>query len=187
MPFELLVALRFLREGRMQSALILAGVTGGAPAGLRFDYSIHGKPSLTGTNAALHFNLSHSDGLAALGVSHMRVLGVDIEHERPLKEDIAERFFSRGEVAALRALPEAERLAAFYRCWTRKEAVVKAIGEGLSRPLDSFDVTLDAGAARLLRMAGESEGPQAWPFAPPLGERPKRPRFPECLESSLPR
>jgi 4'-phosphopantetheinyl transferase len=82
-----------------------------------------------------------------------------------LKEDIAERFFSRGEVAVLRSLPEHEQLDAFYRCWTRKEAVVKAIGEGLSRPLDSFDVTLDAQSARLLRMEGERDGPSAWQMA----------------------
>jgi len=113
----------------------------------------------------LYFNLTHSDGLAALGVSAAPELGVDVEQVRPLKEDIAERFFSPGEVAALRALPEDQQLPAFYRCWTRKEAVVKAIGEGLSRPLDSFDVTLDADAARLLRMDGEDDGPQVWQLA----------------------
>lgn len=150
-------------RGRMRE--ILARVLGVTAAALRFSYSSHGKPSLSAANTPLHFNLSHSDGLAALGVSHARELGVDVEHERPLKEDIAERFFSRGEVAALRALPESEQLAAFYRCWTRKEAVVKAIGEGLSRPLDSFDVTLDAGAAHLLRMDGETDGPEAWQLA----------------------
>lgn len=154
-------------RGRMRQ--VLSGIVGATPAALRFSYSSHGKPSLSAVGAPLHFNLSHSDGLAALGVSHTREIGVDVEHERPLKEDIAERFFSRGEVAALSALPEGEQLAAFYRCWTRKEAVVKAIGEGLSRPLDSFDVTLDAGAARLLRMEGETDGPKAWQlthFAP---------------------
>lgn len=151
-------------RGRMRE--ILARILGTTAAALRFSYSVHGKPSLSAAGAQLHFNLSHSDGLAALGVSHTRELGVDVEHERPLKEDIAERFFSIGEVAALRALPESEQLEAFYRCWTRKEAVVKAIGEGLSRPLDSFDVTLDAGTARLLRMDGEADGPETWQLAP---------------------
>lgn len=170
---EVARALRFVFDrdrqryivARGRTREILARVLGVTAAALRFSYSSHGKPSLSAVGAPLHFNLSHSDGLAALGVSHTRDLGVDVEHERPLKEDIAERFFSRGEVAALRALPESEQLAAFYRCWTRKEAVVKAIGEGLSRPLDSFDVTLDAGAARLLRMDGEPDGPEAWQLA----------------------
>lgn len=150
-------------RGRMRE--ILAGVLGTTAAALRFSYSSHGKPSLLAASAPLHFNLSHSQGLAALGVSRTRELGVDVEHERPLKEEIAKRFFSRREVETLRALPEAEQLSAFYRCWTRKEAVVKAIGEGLSRPLDSFDVTLDADAARLLRMDGEVDGPQVWQLA----------------------
>jgi len=150
-------------RGRMRE--ILARVLGTTAAALRFSYSSHDKPSLAEASAPLHFNLSHSEGLAALGVSRARELGVDVEHVRPLKEDIAERFFSRGEVAALRALPEDQQLAAFYRCWTRKEAVVKAIGEGLSRPLDSFDVTLDPDAARLLRMDGEADGPQVWQLA----------------------
>jgi 4'-phosphopantetheinyl transferase len=147
-------------RGRMRE--ILARLLGATPAALRFTYSSHGKPSFA---AGLHFNLSHSQGLAALGVSRTHELGVDVEHVRPLKEDIAERFFSRAEVATLRTLPEHEQLDAFYRCWTRKEAVVKAIGEGLSRPLDSFDVTLDADSALLLRMDGERDGPAAWQMA----------------------
>jgi 4'-phosphopantetheinyl transferase len=147
-------------RGRMRETL--ARLLGAKPAELRFAYSSHSKPSLP---VSLHFNLSHSEGVAALGVSRTHELGVDVEHVRPLKEDIAERFFSRAEVTALRALPEHEQLSAFYRCWTRKEAVVKAIGEGLSRPLDSFDVTLDADAARLLRMDGENGGPAAWQLA----------------------
>jgi 4'-phosphopantetheinyl transferase len=147
-------------RGRMRE--ILARLLGARPTDLRFAYSSHGKPSLP---TEVHFNLSHSDALAALGVSRTHELGVDVEHVRPLKEDIAERFFSRAEVAALRAMPEHAQLDAFYRCWTRKEAVVKAIGEGLSRPLDSFDVTLDADAARLSRMEGESGGPSAWQLA----------------------
>jgi 4'-phosphopantetheinyl transferase len=150
-------------RGRMRE--ILARVLGVTADALRFSYSSHGKPSLSAASAPLHFNLSHSEGLAALGVSRARELGVDVEHVRPLKEDIAERFFSRGEVAALRALPEDQQLAAFYRCWTRKEAVVKAIGEGLSRPLDSFDVTLDPDAAHLLRMDGDADGPHVWQLA----------------------
>lgn len=149
-------------RGRMRE--ILAHEAQTSPAALRFAYSDHGKPSLEGAGG-LRFNLSHSEALAALAVCREHEIGVDIELIRPLKEDIAERFFSRSEVAALKALPESEQLDAFYRCWTRKEAVVKAVGEGLSRPLDTFDVSLEAGAARLLRMESESAGPGAWKLA----------------------
>ena len=88
-----------------------------------------------------------------------RELGVDIEKIRAgvEREGIAERFFSPGEVAALRAAPVEERDEAFFRCWTRKEAYVKARGGGLSIPLDSFEVTLGRERAALSR-ASDSEG-----------------------------
>src|SRR4029453_10457531 len=81
-------------------------------------------------------------------------LGVDVEHIRAdfATEDIARRFFSRVEVATFNALKKDEQVGAFFRCWTRKEAYIKAIGRGLSEPLDAFDVTLAPGeAAALLR------------------------------------
>jgi 4'-phosphopantetheinyl transferase len=151
-------------RGRLRE--VLAHVVGVKPATLRFDYAAHGKPSLAAFSD-VRFNLSHSEALAALAVSRAGVeIGVDVEHVRPLKEDIAERFFSRREAATLRALPESEQVDAFFRCWTRKEAIVKAIGEGLSHALDSFDVTLTAHAPAIVeRFAGESDAPHVWRLA----------------------
>ncbi len=122
------------------------------PAEFRFSYGNYGKPALVG--GELRFNMSHSHGLALFAVAADRELGVDVEHIRAdfATEDIAHRFFSRVEVAVFNALGKEEQVAAFFRCWARKEAYIKAIGRGLSEPLDAFDVTLAPGeAATLLR------------------------------------
>jgi 4'-phosphopantetheinyl transferase len=149
-------------HGRLRE--ILGGRANAHPNTLHFEHSDQGKPALV--PRAFHFNLSHSDGLAALAVSADFALGVDVEAVRPLKEDVAERFFSRREVEALARLSPDDQLHGFYRCWTRKEAVIKAIGEGLSRPLDSFDVSVEAGVSPTLeRLDGEADAPQRWRLA----------------------
>jgi len=134
------------------------------PEAVRFAYGPRGKPALaSATPDALRFNVSHSGGLAILAFALGREVGVDIEVERPLAdaETIAARFFSRREASELMRLPEPERQAAFFRCWTRKEAFIKATGDGLSRPLDAFDVEFRAGEpARLLRVEGDLEAAQ---------------------------
>jgi 4'-phosphopantetheinyl transferase len=129
--------------GRGMLRQILARYLGIAPGDLRFGYNRHGKPCLQG-EARLRFNLSHSRGLALYCVALDREVGVDVEFMRPdfACTSIAERFFSANEVAVLRELPDAERVAAFFRCWTRKEAYIKARGKGLAIPLDHFDVSL---------------------------------------------
>ncbi|MFL6335049.1 MAG: 4'-phosphopantetheinyl transferase family protein [Pyrinomonadaceae bacterium] len=128
---------------------ILASYTGAHPRDLEFAYSPYGKPSLSGTHDGcdLRFNLSHSHGLALYAVAHSREVGVDIEYCRPRVAfaEIAERFFSPLEVENFRRLPEQLRREAFFNCWTRKEAFIKAVGEGLSFPLDAFDVSLTPG------------------------------------------
>jgi 4'-phosphopantetheinyl transferase len=131
------------------------------PRNLRFSYSQYRKPSLAGSERSLCFNLSHSDGLVLFAIACGRDVGVDVERLRELRdaEAIARRFFSVSENAALRDLPPEQRLEGFYRCWTRKEAFIKALGEGLSRPLDSFDVSI-AGPAALLRM--ETQDVERW-------------------------
>ena len=122
------------------------------PETLRFSYGEYGKPAL---DATLHFNMSHSHGLALLAITEGRQIGVDVEHVRAdfATEDIARHFFSHSEVESFGRLQKEEQVAAFFRCWTRKEAFIKATGRGLSQPLDAFDVTLAPGvAAELLRV-----------------------------------
>jgi 4'-phosphopantetheinyl transferase len=125
----------------------------------------NGKPLLTQSSPALHFNLAHSEGLALLALALDLEVGVDVEQIRggPDLAAIAPRFFSPRENAQLDAVAAAGRAEAFYQCWTRKEAVIKATGEGLSRPLHSFDVTLGPGRpARLLRLEGEADAHRRW-------------------------
>ncbi|MGD0207571.1 MAG: 4'-phosphopantetheinyl transferase superfamily protein [Verrucomicrobiota bacterium] len=128
---------------------ILGGYLKRAPEGLSFCYGSHGKPAIAGESGgdAIRFNVSHSHGIALYAVTRGREVGVDLERIRfnLAVAEIAERFFSRREVAMLRALPTEEQREAFFRCWTRKEACLKARGEGLSLPLDQVDVSLAPG------------------------------------------
>ena len=127
------------------------------PEALRFSYGPYGKPALASEHV-LRFNLSHSHEVALLAVALDAELGVDVEHIRAdfASEEIAQRFFSRAEVQVFNSLPKDEQVAAFFRCWTRKEAYIKAIGKGLSQALDGFDVTLAPDAApALLRAEGD--------------------------------
>jgi 4'-phosphopantetheinyl transferase len=122
---------------------------------VRFSYAQKGKPSLAKTHQSkIKFNLTHSHGLALYAFSHGREVGVDLEYikEGLEKEKIAERFFSLREIEVLRSVPAELRKQAFFDCWTRKEAYIKARGDGLSMPLDEFDVSLWPGepAALLL-------------------------------------
>lgn len=115
----------------------------------RFVYGLYGKPRLE--DSATRFNVSHSHSMGMIAIMQDREVGCDVEWIDPsfADERIPEQFFSPYEVAALRSLPEAEQCHAFFRCWTRKEAFIKACGMGVSLPLDSFDVTLGADAALL--------------------------------------
>ncbi len=115
------------------------------PGRLNFRSGSFGKPYLAQESNPhdLRFNLSHSAGLALIAVARGRELGVDIERIRPeiMKDGIANRFFSPLETATLCALPDHLRTEAFFNCWTRKEAYIKARGEGLSLDPDKFDVS----------------------------------------------
>jgi len=125
------------------------------PNQLLLSYGQMGKPFLADSHAnRVSFNLAHSGGLAIFAFSQTRELGVDLEfiREELADEGIAERFFSRREIGELQAVPVELRRQAFFNCWTRKEAYIKARGEGLSMPLDAFDVSLAPGEpAALLR------------------------------------
>jgi 4'-phosphopantetheinyl transferase len=130
---------------------------------VQFRYGAFDKPFLAGEGP--WFNLSHSGSVALYAFSSAAEIGVDVElEERDFsRERIAERFFSPAEVAALRALPERDQPRAFLRCWTRKEAFVKARGDGLSLALDSFDVSLHPDLpAALLRTAWSEHEPVQW-------------------------
>jgi 4'-phosphopantetheinyl transferase len=156
---------RFI-AARGQLRMILSRYVEVDPQALVFSYGLHEKPFLAlPFRTGLKFNLSHSGELALVAVTLNREIGIDLEEIRhfDIAERLAERFFSRRENAALRALPEAERLAAFYCCWTLKEAYLKATGNGLARATDSFDVVFDrAEPARLLSVEGKSEEASFW-------------------------
>lgn len=120
------------------------------PEKLRFEYNQYGKPALAEelNVSLLQFNLSHSGELALYAFTYGRELGIDIEWTRrriDQIDQIARRYFSEAEHTALSALPEHLRQQAFFNCWTRKEAYIKARGQGLSLPLHQFDVTLAPG------------------------------------------
>lgn len=147
---------------------ILAAYAGTSPEALRFRYSAKGKPALEGAEAGLEFNLAHSHGLALYAIAWRRPVGVDLERIREDVdiEGIAGRFFSPEEAAALRAMPEAERVQAFFRCWTRKEALLKAWGEGLPFGLDRFTVSLAPEEARILEAPFAPAEPDRWCLYP---------------------
>ncbi|MGA7504860.1 MAG: 4'-phosphopantetheinyl transferase superfamily protein [Candidatus Sulfotelmatobacter sp.] len=128
---------------------IVAGYLATDAKNLDFVYSGKEKPSLSATYSreGLMFNISHSGSVGLLAFTREREIGVDVEQVRSDFEvdAIARRFFSAHEQEQLAVLPEQERFEAFFRCWTRKEAYIKATGDGLSLPLDQFDVSIVSG------------------------------------------
>ncbi|MHA4844102.1 4'-phosphopantetheinyl transferase family protein [Flavitalea antarctica] len=114
------------------------------PAEFSFQYSKFGKPGIANNNT-LHFNISHSQNIALFAFSKRFNIGVDVEFVNPDIEvrDIARNFFSTNEIRKLLALPGNQQALGFFNCWTRKEAFIKAVGEGLSFPLDKFEVSLE--------------------------------------------
>ncbi len=139
---------KFLRDSRRftvaRAALrhILATVLNTEPHSLQLSTGSYGKPGLA--NGSLRFNLSHSGDLALIAVAWERELGIDVEEMRAMDDflSIAKRFFAPQEAQRFAAMTDSAMITrAFFECWTRKEAFIKATGEGLSRPLDSFHVT----------------------------------------------
>jgi 4'-phosphopantetheinyl transferase len=118
---------------------------------ITFQTNEYGKPSLE-DDVALSFNISHSGEMAVMAFSYGRNVGIDIEFVRENidHESLSERFFSRAEVLVLKSLDEKDRLRCFYETWTRKEAFIKAVGKGLSIPLDQFDVSVGVGVSPAL-------------------------------------
>ena len=154
--------------GRGALRALLAAYVGGRPEAVRFRYGHRGKPFLESPDPGdLQFNLSNSDELALVGFVRGPEIGVDIEYLKPMPdcEQIAERFFSESERKVLRGVPGPRKEEAFFNCWTRKEAYLKAVGEGLAAPLDSFDVTLAPGEPpRMLTLEGDATRAARWFF-----------------------
>jgi 4'-phosphopantetheinyl transferase len=126
-------------------------------------YGPHGKPAVMG--APLRFNLSHSEDLAVYALARELELGVDVERIRPMPDadGIARRYFSPAERAQLYRVSPDRFAQAFFHCWTRKEAYVKALGGGLSVPLDGFQVSLlPQDPSRLLRIEGDAQRAAEW-------------------------
>lgn len=131
---------------------------------MRFNYGSKGKPELA-SPLGIEFSVTHSGGLAAFAFISGREIGIDVELMRPLVEmqSIADRVFCPEEAAEIMSLPPSERQRAFFYCWTRKEAYIKAIGDGLSKPLDDFRVTVKSSEqARFIHLAHDTNAAQTW-------------------------
>jgi 4'-phosphopantetheinyl transferase len=136
---------------------------------LELELSAEGKPflstSMQGRPNALRFNVSHSGRYSLLAFAPQSEVGVDVEAIRPevLAEQLSERFFSTEEQTTLDQLPSSQQLRGFFHCWTRKEAYLKALGEGLSRGLDTFSVAFDPSQPAALRSDGVCPtAPHSW-------------------------
>lgn len=142
---------------------LLSRYTGHSAQSIPIENGNKGKPHWR--CGGIHFNVSHSEKLIVIGFTRVGPLGVDIEHLRVLldAESIAERFFSPAEARNFTETPLRLRAQAFFNCWTRKEAYVKAVGDGLHIPLDSFEVTFRPGENPTLScLGGDSERATGW-------------------------
>jgi 4'-phosphopantetheinyl transferase len=147
--------------------LILGRYLDLGPSRVQFGYGSHGKPYLLeeAGRTGISFNAADSNELALYAFSRQPNIGVDVEHIRELSDaqQIASSFFSMGENAEWLRLPSSQKTQGFFNCWTRKEAFIKAIGEGLSYPLSEFEVSLTPGEPpRLRSIAGSIENASRW-------------------------
>ena len=159
------------------------------PQDIQFTYNKYDKPALV-NEPALQFNVSHSHEGLLVGFVWDTAIGVDIEYIRTMDgiDDIARRYFSPVENAAYMSVAEHEKPDTFFNCWTRKEAFIKAVGEGLSFPLDEFVVSLLPGEpARLLNVRGSEREAARWsmltldPFPGYRGALIVESEMPECV------
>lgn len=172
-PEESARAARFHFDEHRRAFILAHGVlralagrfTAVSPSQVNFSYGPKGKPAIEDTTCSLRFNMAHSGTLAVYAFTVSCQIGIDVEQIRPVPEmaDIAARFFAPDEAAELMSLPEPERAQGFFNCWTRKEAYIKAVGDGLSLPLASFRVSLQPGVpARLLCLGGDARAAKSW-------------------------
>jgi 4'-phosphopantetheinyl transferase len=145
----------------------LGSYVGQKADGMEFEYGARGKPRLAPRSVTnpVHFNLAHSGGLALLAVTRVAEVGVDVERVRTLKdaEGIADRFFSKRESAGLKALAAEQQPEAFFNLWTRKEAWLKATGEGIAESLSAVEVSFLAGEpAEVVSLFGDAAAGGDW-------------------------
>ncbi len=143
---------------------LLSAYLNTTPRELGLAYAAHGKPYLESPQADLRFNVSHSGGVALMAFARGRDVGVDVE--RTMRdvgwEAVAKRFFARPELAELMALPTDQRRSGFFRCWTSKEAYMKATGRGITLGLDNFVVRVDPARPAQLLAAAEGNEDDWW-------------------------
>lgn len=142
---------------------LLGRYLGASPGELAFTHSPQGKPLLPG--GEWHFNVSHSHGLAVIALTRVGEVGIDVERLRrqPTHLDLAARYFTPAEAAALRRLPREASEEAFFHVWTRKEAFLKAVGLGLSHGLERFEVAVPPDdPARVLHIDGDRGAGERW-------------------------
>jgi 4'-phosphopantetheinyl transferase len=162
---------RHFAAARGQLRQVLGAYLGLAAAHVPLVVDAHGKPHMATDPLPLHFNLAHSGAWALLAVARDWPVGVDLERLRPELERaaIAKRFFAPSEARRLAALSPADQQPAFFRCWARKEAYLKARGSGLALPLDQFEVSLETDDPRVLWVADDAGEAERWSlFAPAL-------------------
>jgi 4'-phosphopantetheinyl transferase len=157
---------RFI-AGRGSLRDVLSRYLHSKPEELRFDYSVNGKPGFAEgfEDGGVHFNLAHSEDLALISVTRIAPVGVDVECVRAMRdmEQLVARFFSARENELFQKVPTSEKPAAFFNLWTRKEALLKATGEGITRSLSLVEVSFLAGEpARLVAVAGDVERAKEW-------------------------
>ena len=152
---------RFI-SGRALARCLVGRYSGVAPESVVLSFSEFGKPSPAGIRD-LHFNVSHSHDVVVCAIAR-RPVGVDVERVEQIPDlcELASRFFSVDEFEALQRVEGAQKTRHFFTCWTRKEAYVKAIGEGLSCPLSDFTVSIDPLHPRLLHRRGDPGAPARW-------------------------
>jgi len=178
-PEERRRAARFVREpdrdlftlARGMARELLGRCLDVAPGAVQFECNECGKPRLAAVSDhfAIRFNIAHSHGAALCGITSGVELGVDLERIRPdfATAAIAQRFFAPAEAAILSRLPETRQTRAFFECWTRKEAYLKARGLGLSLPLASFEVAFGPGASpAVLRATDDPGASRRWTLLP---------------------
>ena len=156
--------------GRASLRLILGRYLQTKPGRLQLTTGEFGKPFFADEklSGGLRFNLSHSNQLALIAIVRDREVGVDLEYMRSdfVTDDVANHFFSPAEVEQFREVPAESKTQSFFNCWTRKEAYIKARGEGLYCPLNQFDVSVGPGLpAMLLDSRVDAADAQRWSFS----------------------